>query len=138
MHALKSIVSAIIAGGWVSVIVLICIIGAVAGSVYGIFYSAEDNGTGMTVRSVVQEINTDFDNQINTIKTSGTYDSVEINGATVYGYALNPYGHVGIYIGNGQVIHNLSGTVKVQTLESWVKGFNGFAWGFENGIKLCE
>lgn len=82
MHALKSIVSAIIAGGWVSVvvIVLICIIGAVAGSVYGIFYSAEDNGTGMTVRSVVQEINADFDEQINAIKTSGTYDSVEING----------------------------------------------------------
>jgi hypothetical protein len=53
-------------------------------------------------------------------------------GATVYGYASNPYGHVGIYIGNGQVIHNLSGTVKVQSLESWVEGFNGFAWGWEN------
>ncbi|MFR2095407.1 MAG: CHAP domain-containing protein [Eubacterium sp.] len=54
-------------------------------------------------------------------------------GATVYGYASNLYGHVGIYIGNGQVIHNLSGTVKVQSLESWVKNFNGFAWGWENG-----
>lgn len=348
MHALKSIVSAFIAGGWVSVIVivLICIIGAVAASVYGIFYSAEDNGTGMTVRSLVQEINADFDNQVNAIKTSGTYDFVEINGtkanwkdvlaifavktttdvtnpqevvvmddtkkgllsdifwdmntissktetrtetrevettdedrntivtteevtitalvitieskvsndmisvysfdetqkeylaellddsnnslwnsliynvgisgnidfsnidfdkenvndtqkkivavavnysdygisagsgycqawvadvyqavtgsrgsahcalcaadmwavssdwskipvgATVYGHASNPYGHVGIYIGNGQVIHNLSGTVKVQTLESWVEGFKGFAWGFENGYVI--
>lgn len=54
-------------------------------------------------------------------------------GATVYGYASNPYGHVGIYIGNGKVIHNLSGTVKVQSLESWVKDFKGFAWGWENG-----
>ncbi len=54
-------------------------------------------------------------------------------GATVYGYASNPFGHVGIYIGNGQVIHNLSGTVKVQSLESWVKDFKGFAWGWENG-----
>ena len=53
-------------------------------------------------------------------------------GATVYGYASNPYGHVGIYIGNGKVIHNLSGTVKVQSLESWVKDFKGFAWGWEN------
>ncbi|WP_367270252.1 NlpC/P60 family protein [uncultured Eubacterium sp.] len=34
-------------------------------------------------------------------------------GATVYGYASNPYSHVGIYIGNGQVVHNLSGTVTV-------------------------
>lgn len=57
-------------------------------------------------------------------------------GATVYGYASNPYGHVGIYIGNGKVIHNLSGTVKVQSLENWVKDFNGFAWGWENGKKL--
>lgn len=57
-------------------------------------------------------------------------------GATVYGYASNPYGHVGIYIGNGQVIHNLSGTVKVQSLEIWVKDFKGFAWGWENGKKL--
>lgn len=53
-------------------------------------------------------------------------------GATVYGYASNPYGHVGIYIGNRKVIHNLSGTVKVQSLESWVKDFKGFAWGWEN------
>ena len=57
-------------------------------------------------------------------------------GATVYGYASNPYGHVGIYIGNGQVIHNLYGTVKVQSLESWVKNFKGFAWGWENEEKL--
>ena len=57
-------------------------------------------------------------------------------GATVYGYASNPYGHVGIYIGNGKVIHNLSGTVKVQSLESWVKDFKGFAWGWENGENL--
>ena len=57
-------------------------------------------------------------------------------GATVYGYASNPYGHVGIYIGNGNVIHNLSGTVKVQSLESWVNDFKGFAWGWENGKSL--
>ncbi|WP_285946471.1 NlpC/P60 family protein [Thomasclavelia cocleata] len=57
-------------------------------------------------------------------------------GATVYGYASNPFGHVGIYIGNGKVIHNLSGTVKVQSLESWVKDFKGFAWGWENNTTL--
>ena len=57
-------------------------------------------------------------------------------GATVYGYASNPFGHVGIYIGNGKVIHNLSGTIKVQSLESWVKDFKGFAWGWENNTTL--
>lgn len=57
-------------------------------------------------------------------------------GATVYGYASNPYGHVGIYIGNGQVIHNLSGCVKIQSLQSWINSFNGVCWGWENGINL--
>jgi len=50
--------------------------------------------------------------------------------------ASNPYGHVGIYIGNGKVIHNLSGEVKVQSLESCVKDFKGFAWGWENSKTL--
>lgn len=57
-------------------------------------------------------------------------------GATVYGYASNPFGHVGIYIGNGQVIHNLSGTIKVQSLDSWVSQFKGICWGWENGKNL--
>ena len=344
-NAVKSLVSAVIAGGWVSVMIIIvlCLVGAIAGSMYGIFYSGEDNGAGSNIRTVVQEMNAEFDNQVNAVKTSGSYDSVEINGtkanwkdvlavfavkttsdvanpqevvvmddtkkgllstifwdmnkissktenrtetrkikttdeqgnvitttedvvisvlvitiesktaidmtaeysftnmqkeylnellddsnnllwnsliynvgisggidigdmnfdnetvneqqkkivavatkyadygilassgycqawvadvyqvvtgsrgsahcalcaadmwavssdfsqipvgATVYGYASNPFGHVGIYIGNGQVIHNLSGTVKVQSLENWVKDFKGFAWGWENG-----
>lgn len=348
IQALKSTISAIIAGGWLSVIIiiLICIIGAVAGSVYGIFFSSENTGTGMTVRTVVQEINDEFDNTIDNIKSSYTYDEVEINGtksnwkdvlaifsvrtttdttnpqevmimdetkksllstifwdmntltpkvetrtetkevettdeegntvttiqdvtitalcitiesktandmattysftdtqkeylaellddsnnslwnsliynvgisgnidisninfdnetvndkqkkivavavnsadygisarsgycqawvsdvyqsvtgsrgsahcalcaadswsvssdwsaiqvgATVYGYASNPYGHVGIYIGNGMVIHNLSGTITTQSLESWVKQYKGFSWGWENGKNL--
>lgn len=56
-------------------------------------------------------------------------------GATVYGYASNPYGHVGIYIGNGMVAHNI-GEIKTQSLESWIKTYKGFAWGWENSKKL--
>lgn len=344
----KAAVNAIIAGGWISVIVIIilCLVGALASSFYGIFFSTETSDSGMNISSVIQEINADYDNRIDELKASGNYDSVEINGsksnwkdvlsiyaiktttdpdnpmeiatvdenkksilsnifwdmnsidskvetksetketvttdeygneiittdeitvkvliitissknandmseqysfdnkqkeylaelmndsndklwasiifstgnandididsidfgnetvndtqrklvavatnsesygisaksgycqawvadvyqavtgrrgsahcalcaadmwavsqdfskiqvgATVYGYASNPYGHVGIYIGNGKVIHNLSGTVKVQSLESWVKDFKGFAWGWENGENL--
>ncbi len=57
-------------------------------------------------------------------------------GATVYGTASQQYGHVGIYIGSGLVIHNLSGNVKVQSLESWVKDFNGKCWGWDNRHNL--
>ena len=58
-------------------------------------------------------------------------------GATVYGYASNPYGHVGIYIGNGMVAHNI-GEIKIQSLESSVKTYKGFAWGWENGNILVN
>ncbi len=350
IKAAESLISAIIAGGWISVIVIIvlCLVGALASSFYGIFFSTETSDSGMNISSVIQEINADYDNRIDELKASGNYDSVEINGsksnwkdvlsiyavktttdpdnpmeiatvdenkksilsnifwdmnsidsqsetrtetkeitstdengnevittknvtvkvltitissknandmskqysfdykqkkylaelmndsndklwasiifstggntnvdidfdaldfgdetvndmqrklvavainsesygisaksgycqawvadvyqavtgsrgfahcalcaadmwavsddwskiqvgATVYGYASNPYGHVGIYIGNGKVIHNLSGTVKIQSLESWVKDFKGFAWGWENNTKL--
>lgn len=347
--AAKSLVSAIIAGGWIAVVVIIllCLVGAVAGSFYGIFFSTETSDTGMNITSVIQEINAEYDSRINELKSADTYDSVEINGskanwkdvlsvysvkvstdpnnpqetatmdenkksiltdifwdmnsisssvetrtetqevtttdeigeevttqqevslkvltititdktaedmaneyafddvqkkyltelmsdsndklwasiiynvgsntsgididslnfenetandtqkkivavatnseyygisassgycqawvadvyqavtgsrghahcalcaaeqwsvssdwsqipigATVYGYASNPYGHVGIYIGNGQVAHNLSGEIVIQSLDSWVSQFKGFAWGWENSKSL--
>lgn len=56
-------------------------------------------------------------------------------GATVYGYSSSKYGHVGIYIGNGMVAHNI-GEIKIQSLESWIKTYKGFAWGWENGDSL--
>lgn len=56
-------------------------------------------------------------------------------GATVYGYSSSQYGHVGIYIGNGMVAHNI-GKIKIQSLESWIKTYKGFDWGFENGYVI--
>lgn len=56
-------------------------------------------------------------------------------GATVYGYSSSQYGHVGIYIGNGMVAHNI-GEIKIQSLESWIKTYKGFVWGWENTNKL--
>ncbi|MDD6673858.1 MAG: CHAP domain-containing protein [Eubacteriales bacterium] len=56
-------------------------------------------------------------------------------GATVYGYSSSKYGHVGIYIGKGMVAHNI-GEIKIQSLESWIKAYKGFAWGWENTNKL--
>lgn len=56
-------------------------------------------------------------------------------GAAIYGYSSSKYGHVGIYIGNGMVAHNI-GEIKIQSLESWIKTYKGFAWGWENGNGL--
>lgn len=57
-------------------------------------------------------------------------------GATVYGYAKDTVnGHVGIYIGNGKVIHNI-GYVKIESLSEWAKKYHFQSWGWENGKNL--
>ncbi len=59
-------------------------------------------------------------------------------GAAVYGYAGNKYGHVGIYVGNGLVYHNLGGDVLAETLRTWVQKYDGFCWGWEAGTDLTQ
>lgn len=56
-------------------------------------------------------------------------------GAAVYGYSGSKYGHVGIYVGNGLVYHNIGG-VAVDTLSDWITKYRGFAWGWEAGSDL--
>ena len=65
---------------------------------------------------------------------SDDWGSIQV-GATVYGYSSSLYGHVGIYIGNGKVAHNI-GYVKIQSLESWVNTYNGVCWGWNGGNNL--
>lgn len=79
----KALVSAIVAGGWVAVVILIiiCLIALVLCSVFGIFASGEDSGTGMSMQTVVQEINTDYDNEIDDIVNGATYDVLEMSGS---------------------------------------------------------
>lgn len=65
---------------------------------------------------------------------SNDWGSIQV-GASVYGYGRSKYGHVGIYIGGGMVAHNI-GYVKVESLESWVKTYNGQCWGWNGGVNL--
>lgn len=82
IKAAESLISAIIAGGWISVIVIIvlCLVGALASSFYGIFFSTETSDSGMNISSVIQEINANYDNRIDELK-SDEYDRIEINGS---------------------------------------------------------
>ena len=79
----KALVAAIAAGGWVAVviIVVICLIALIVGSCFGIFFSGEDTGSGMTMQTVVQEINDDYQSQIDTTKANITYDVLEMSGS---------------------------------------------------------
>lgn len=58
-------------------------------------------------------------------------------GAAVYGYSGSEYGHVGIYVGNGLVYHNIGG-VAVDTLSDWIRKYDGFCWGWEAGSDLTQ
>ena len=78
----KVLVAAIAAGGWIAVVIIIviCLIALIAGSVFGIFFSGEDSGNGMTMQSVVREINAEYDNRLDEIQSSTTYDVLEMSG----------------------------------------------------------
>lgn len=80
--ATKALVAAIAAGGWVAVavIVVICLIALICGSVFGVFFSGEDSGTGMSMQTAVQEINADYDAKMKAEKNSVAYDDMEISG----------------------------------------------------------
>lgn len=79
----KALIAAIAAGGWVAVlvIVIICLIALIVGSCFGIFFSSEDTGSDQTMYEVVREINTDYDNQLESIKQSYVYDDLEMYGS---------------------------------------------------------
>ena len=52
------------------VIIVICLIGMIIGSCFGIFFSGEDSGTGQTMQTAVQEINAEYEEKLEEIKTS--------------------------------------------------------------------
>ena len=79
----KALIAAIAAGGWIAVvlIIVICLIGLIVGSCFGIFFSGEDSGTGQTMRQAVQEINADYQSQIDTTRATIIYDELEMSGS---------------------------------------------------------
>ena len=79
----KALISAIAAGGWVAVVIIIviCLVGLLVGSVFGIFFSGEDSGNGMTMQTVVREINTEYDAKLDETKNGTAHDVLEMSGS---------------------------------------------------------
>ena len=80
--AIKGIAAAIAAGGWIAVVVilLICMIGLVVGSVFGIFAPNPDNENGNTIVQTVREANAEYEEQIAEIKSRYDYDMCFVTG----------------------------------------------------------
>ena len=90
---IKALAAAIAAGGFVSVviIIIICIIALIAGSCFGIFFIGEDTGSGITLQTVISEINKEYEAKITEIKNSNTYDVLEMSGSVVWPEVLSVY-----------------------------------------------
>ena len=90
---IKALVAAIAAGGWVAVaiIIIICVIALIAGSCFGIFFSGEDTGNGMTLQTVISEIKNEYETKITEIMDNSTYDVLEMSGSVMWPEVLSVY-----------------------------------------------
>lgn len=80
MTTSKAIITALLAGGWIAafVIIIICLIGLVCSSIFGIFFSNEKGTNSKSMSSVVSEINIEFNNKITDIQKKNEHDDFEI------------------------------------------------------------
>ena len=81
--AMQELIAAIAAGGWVVLVVVlvICMIGLLIASPFGIFFS--DGGSSPDVVSptvAMAQINSEYADRLSALQTGGTYDRVEIQG----------------------------------------------------------
>ena len=79
----KTLVAAIAAGGGTAVlgIVVICLVGQLICSGFGIFFSGEDSGTGQTVTTAIREIDREFEEQLAEIKEGNPHDILDLSGS---------------------------------------------------------
>ena len=84
VSAVKGLVSLIVAGGWIAVIIIliICIVGFLLSSPFGLFYSDEKtSGQGsMVITSAIMQINNELTAKI--IQIENEYPHDEVDGAT--------------------------------------------------------
>ena len=81
--AAKALATALLAGGWVVVMVavVICLIGLLVGSCFGIFFSGEDTGAGQTIRTAIAQVNQEYQERLEEIQARHPHDTVEITGS---------------------------------------------------------
>ncbi len=79
----KALISAIIAGGWVAVVVIIviCLVGLLVSSIFGIFFSSEKTSpNAITMKDVIAECNQEFSDKLQTIQDQNPHDDYVLDG----------------------------------------------------------
>lgn len=79
----EALIAAIAAGGSTAafVIILICMVGLIVGSAFGILFSGEDTGSGQTLRDAISEINQEYEAQLDSIRANNAHDVIEMSGS---------------------------------------------------------
>lgn len=80
---IKSLAAAIAAGGWVAVVIviLICLIGLLVASPFGIFFAEDEAASGsVTPSAAVVQINGELTDHLNSLWMAGVYDNMEVLG----------------------------------------------------------
>lgn len=121
-------------------------------------YSGIANGDGECqkfVRTVLEKLGVYAKGEARTAAIAGKKWTVsnDMNnipvGATVYGKGSSSAGHVGIYIGNGMVVHNIGGEsnncsygglkgIKCESISSWNRKYKFTGWGWQGGVDLSK
>jgi len=94
VSAVKGIIAAIAAGGWIAVlvIVLICIVALVLGSIFCVFSSDNTTESGVTIADTVRTARSELYGDIEKIKSEYTYDMCYVTGEPCdYSFAVAVY-----------------------------------------------
>ena len=80
--AAQDLTAAITAGGWavIVVVLVICMVGLLISSPYGIFFSNSDSTDTITPTTLIAQINRELNEKLSELQDSETYDRVEIQG----------------------------------------------------------
>ena len=83
LSAARSLAAAMMAGGStvLSMVLVICLIGLLIASPFGIFFSGEDSGTGYTMPEAVTMLNAEFTDRIEQIKAENPHDELDMDNA---------------------------------------------------------
>lgn len=83
LAAARSLIAVLMTGGStvVSLVLVICLIGLLIASPFGIFFSGENSGTGYTMPDAVSMLNSEFSAKIEQIKAENPYDELDMDNA---------------------------------------------------------
>ena len=75
--------TALLAGGWIAmlVVVVVLMVGMIAGSSFGIFFTGEEFGDGFLMKDVIKEINDEYQAALDHLENTIPHDEIEMSGS---------------------------------------------------------